>query len=152
MPSQPFLAIITPVGMSGHPEHPIVIPPPGPSHPIYPVPPEGPAHPIQPVPPWGPSHPIYPVPPLGPSHPIQPVPPIGPSHPIVLPLPPGTEPPEPGDGNSPAHPIYLPPEQPAGGNKVLVHVYVPGKGGTWFLVDMSGQPPPDQTPQPKPSY
>jgi hypothetical protein len=64
-------------------------------------------------------------------------------------LPPGETPPEPGDGNSPTHPIYLPPNQQPDTGKALVHVYVVGYGGVWFLIEqqhtpthpIAGQPP-----------
>ena len=100
--------VIPPPGSDAHPEHPIVIPPdaiaPGvPTHPIYlPV---FPAHPIVIPPdliaPGVPAHPIYI--PVYPAHPIV-IPPgsIGPgypSHPIVLPP------------YHPEHPIVIPPEQ-----------------------------------------
>jgi hypothetical protein len=78
-----------------------------------------------------------------------------PTPPIYLPIPPGTEPPEPGDGNSPAHPIVLPPGSNVPENAALVHVFVPGVGGVWFIVEakppvpthpIAGQPP--GTPKP----
>lgn len=59
-----------------------------------------------------------------------------PSHPIVIPIPPGEKPPEPGNGLSPSHPIYIPGESGPGGVKQLVFVYVPGIGGVWFLIDV----------------
>lgn len=119
MPS-PFLALITPVDPTLRPEHPIVLPPPPsgnvPSHPI--------ALPGDPW--WGAD--------------------LTPSHPIVIPEPPpGTTPP---DGAHPSHPIVLPPLNPpvSGSTKQLVYVFVPGKGGVWFLVEV---PPAPTTPTPK---
>jgi integrin beta 8 len=133
--------------------------------PIY-IPPGGPVDPGFGVPGW-PSHPIAPGgPPPGiwggaplpwPGHPIAPGgPPPGiwggpgslpPSvmPPIYIPLPPDEKPPEPGDGLSPTHPIVIPPPPgvPDTGDKALVHVYVVGVGGVWFLI----QPPP-----PSPSH
>ena len=88
---KPFLALITPIGETGdaHPEHPIVIPPPGEQPPTYP--------------PWWPGHPAHPIPPgIWPSPP-QPQPPQSPgtpTHPIVLPGDPSWGPPL-----HPAHPI-----------------------------------------------
>jgi hypothetical protein len=88
MPTQPFLALITPLGATGggggeggYPSHPWVPPAGHPSHPWVP-PPGYPSHPW--VPPAGhPSHPW--VPPGGhPSHPWVP-PPGYPSHPWVPP-------------------------------------------------------------------
>ena len=72
--------------------------------------------------------------------------------PVAMPpiyIPPDETPPPPGDGNTPAHPIYLPPEQGADSQKVLVYAYVPGHGGTWFLIEVPEQVPPT-TPTPKP--
>jgi hypothetical protein len=68
-----------------------------------------------------------------------------PTPPIYIPLPPGEQPPEPGDGQSPTHPIVIPPPPgaPDTGDKALVHVYVVGVGGVWFLI---------QPPQPAPSH
>jgi hypothetical protein len=68
-----------------------------------------------------------------------------PTPPIYIPLPPGELPP-PGDGNAPTHPIVIPPGTPPdpNGQNVLVHAYVPGYGGCWFLVNtatVGGQPP-----------
>jgi hypothetical protein len=57
-------------------------------------------------------------------------------------LPPGEKPPEAGNGNSPTHPIYLPPVQQPDSNKALVHVFVIGYGGVWFLIE---EPPPAPT-------
>jgi hypothetical protein len=62
--------------------------------------------------------------------------------PIYLPIDPGTEPPDPGDGNSPAHPIVLPPGANVPENAALVCVWVPGKGHVWFIVEA---PPPSPT-------
>jgi hypothetical protein len=64
--------------------------------------------------------------------------------PIFIPIPPGEQPPEPGNGLTPSHPIYIPGESGPGGVKQLVFVYVPGIGGVWFLVDVpttGGEPP-----------
>jgi hypothetical protein len=63
-----------------------------------------------------------------------------PTPPIYIPLPPGETPPPGGNGLSPTHPIVIPP--PPGvedGQKALVHVYVAGVGGVWFLIET---PPP----------
>jgi hypothetical protein len=147
-------------GVPGWPTHPIAPggPPPG----IWP----GPGYPSHPIAPGGPPPGIWPSPGY-PSHPIAPggSPPgiwggppsyvdIGgpgwqpgiwgggnvpmPTPPIYIPLPPGEKPPEPGNGLSPTHPIVIPPTAPATGEKALVHVYVVGVGGVWFLI----QPPP----------
>jgi hypothetical protein len=138
----------------GVPTHPIYLPPgiwPSPGHPAHPIvlPPDAiapgvPTHPIV-LPPldiWGGVPPTYPD--IG-GPGAQP----GPEHPIVLP--PGEIPP-PGNGNSPTHPIYLPPDQPPTGDKALVHVFVAGVGGTWFLIDNPGanRPPPTGEPEPRP--
>lgn len=101
--------MLRPVASPGHPEHPIVIPPPvdggrppidpgaHPEHPIV-IPPDA-------IAPGVPTHPIYI--PVYPAHPIV-IPPgsIGPgvpTHPIVLPPP------------HPAHPIVIPPDAIAPG-------------------------------------
>jgi hypothetical protein len=161
-----------PVGIwpsPGHPAHPIAPggPPPGiwpsPGHPAHPIAPGGPPLGIwggapppyvdigfpgsQPTPGWPPvaMPPIY-YPPSGGGSPPGiwgPLPGF-PTHPIVIPIPPGSKPPEPGDGLSPSNPIFIPGESGPGGVKQLVLVYVPGKGAVWFLVDVpttGGQPP-----------
>jgi hypothetical protein len=64
-----------------------------------------------------------------------------PTHPIVIPIPPGEQPPEPGNGLTPSHPIYIPGVSGPGGVKQLVFVYIPGIGGVWFLVDVPTQAP-----------
>jgi hypothetical protein len=69
----------------------------------------------------------------------------------VIPLPPDVEPPQPGDGLSPSHPIVLPPQGGGGGEKYLVHVQVVGYGGVWFLIEEPQQPTPPPEGQPKPS-
>jgi hypothetical protein len=155
-------------GWQPGPSHPIVIPP-GPPPQVWPGP-GYPAHPIvippDAVSPGVPAHPIY-LPPVvwpGPGYPAHPIAPGGPppgfwggggvpmpTPPIYIPLPPGEELPPDGNGNSPTHPIVLPPNTPPdpNGSNVLVHCYVPGYGGCWFLVNtahVGGQPP---TPQPK---
>jgi hypothetical protein len=107
----------------GVPSHPIVLPPPG----IWP----GPGYPAHPIAPGGPP----PGPSQGPGFPTPP---------IYIGLPPGEMPP-PGNGNAPTHPIVIPPDVPPDpNNSVLVHAYVPGYGGCWFLVNtaqVGGQPP-----------
>jgi hypothetical protein len=155
-----------PIAPGGGPSHPIVIPPPTqPGQPpeIWPKP-GHPAHPIvippDAVSPGVPSHPIY-LPPViwpGPGYPSHPIAPGGqppgiwgggnvpmPTPPIYIPIPPGEELPPDGSGNSPAHPIVIPPDVPPDpSNSVLVHCYVPGYGGCWFLVNtaqVGGQPP-----------
>jgi hypothetical protein len=158
-------------GVPGWPSHPIAPggPPPGiwpsPGHPAHPIAPGG-----QPpgiwggAPPWVDTTPPGPQP--SPGWPPVAMPPIyyppgggsppgiwgptdpRPTHPIVLPIPPGTKPPEPGDGLSPTHPIVLPPQNGGGGNQTLVGVYVPGVGGVWFLVETPV--PPQPVPGPKP--
>jgi hypothetical protein len=162
-PGFPTHPIVIPPGGSeepGHPAHPIA---PTPGHPIV-IPPDA-------VKPGVPSHPIY-LPPVisgGPgslppyvSHPIAPGGPYpdqglpGPQPtpgwppvampPIYIPLPPGEELPPDGSGNVPTHPIVLPPDAPVdpNGQYVLVHAYIPGYGGCWFLVNtahVGGQPP-----------
>jgi hypothetical protein len=151
-------------GAQPGPSHPIVIPPgpppvvwPGPGYPAHPIviPPDA-------VAPGVPTHPIY-LPPVvwpGPGYPAHPIAPGGqppgfwgggnvpmPTPPIYIGLPPGEQPPSGGDGNSPTHPIVLPPGSPpptSSGSNVLVHCYVPGYGGCWFLVNtaqVGGQPP-----------
>jgi hypothetical protein len=108
----------------GVPSQPIYLPPsvwPGPGYPAHPIAPGGP--------PPGPSQ--------GPGFPTPP---------IYIGLPPGEVPPGGGDGNSPTHPIVLPPGAPVdpNGQYVLVHAYVPGYGGCWFSVNtahVGGQPP-----------
>jgi hypothetical protein len=67
-----------------------------------------------------------------------------PTPPIYIPIPPGEKPPEGGNGLTPSHPIVIPPPegQPPSENKALVHVYVAGVGGLWFLVEA---PPPAPT-------
>jgi hypothetical protein len=125
------------------PTPPIYIPPdavkPGvPTHPIYlpPVISGGPGS----LPPWA-------MPPIAPGGqpPVAGWPPVA-MPPIYIGLPPGEVPPGGGDGNSPAHPIVLPPGAPVdpSGQNVLVHAYIPGYGGCWFLVNtaqVGGQPP-----------
>jgi hypothetical protein len=69
-----------------------------------------------------------------------------PTPPIYIGLPPGEELPPEGNGNSPTHPIYLPPVNPDG-NNVLAHVYIAGYGGCWFLIDAAA---PSQPPAPQP--
>jgi hypothetical protein len=170
IPVYPAHPIVIPPGSlaPGVPTHPIVLPPPVPAHPIV-IPPDAispgvPAHPIVLPPPpvisGGPgSLPPWVMPPIyyppdsggsppgiwgGPgSLPPWPMPPIA--------LPPGEIPP-PGNGNSPTHPIYLPPDQPPTGEKALVHVYIAGAGGCWFLIDNPSEvrPPPTGEPEPRP--
>jgi hypothetical protein len=131
----------------GAPGHPIVIPPdavaPGvPSQPIY-LPPSvwpGPGYPAHPIAPGGPPPSVWPPGIWGGGNVPMPTPPI------YIGLPPGEELPPPGNGNSPSHPIVLPPGTPPdpSGSNVLVHAYVPGHGGCWFLVNtaqVGGQPP-----------
>jgi hypothetical protein len=65
--------------------------------------------------------------------------------PIFIPIPPGEKPPEPGNGLTPSHPIYIPGESGPGGVKQLVFVYIPSIGGVWFLVDVPAAPPPAPT-------
>jgi hypothetical protein len=65
-----------------------------------------------------------------------------PTHPIVIPIPPGEQPPEPGNGLTPSHPIYIPGESGPGGVKQLVFVYIPGIGGVWFMIDVPPAAPP----------
>jgi hypothetical protein len=62
--------------------------------------------------------------------------------PIYIPIPPGEQPPEGGNGLTPSHPIVIPPPdgQPPSDNKALVHVYVAGVGGVWFLIDAPAAP------------
>jgi hypothetical protein len=133
----------------GHPAHPIVIPPdavsPGvPTHPIYLPPviwPPQPGHPAHPIYPGGP----YPDQGLPGGQPTPGWPPVA-MPPIYIPLPPGEELPPDGNGNAPTHPIVLPPDTPPdpNGQYVLVHAYIPGYGGCWFLVNtahVGGQPP-----------
>jgi hypothetical protein len=111
----------------GHPEHPIVYPPPpgiwpSPGYPAHPIAPGGPPPGIWPSP-GHPEHPIY-FPPTGiwpsPGHPAHPIAPGGqppsiwpspgyPSHPIYWP--PSVWP-SPG---VPTHPIVIPPQPPGGG-------------------------------------
>jgi hypothetical protein len=165
-PSHPIYPGGPPPGPSqgpGFPTHPIVLPPPPqPGQPpeIWPKPGQ-PAHPIvippDAVSPGVPSQPIY-LPPVvwpGPGYPAHPIAPGGqppgpsqgpgfPTPPIYIPLPPGESFPPDGDGNSPTHPIVLPPADPNGDNNVLAHVYIAGHGGCWFLVStaqVGGQPP-----------
>jgi hypothetical protein len=65
--------------------------------------------------------------------------------PIYIPIPPGEQPPEPGNGLTPSNPIYIPGESGPGGVKALVHVYVAGVGGVWFLIDVPPPAPPAPT-------
>jgi hypothetical protein len=153
----------------GFPTPPIYIPPGGQPPTVWPGP-GVPTHPIvippDAVAPGVPTHPIVLPPPVvwpGPGYPAHPIAPGGqppgiwgggnvpmPTPPIYIGLPPGEQPPPDGNGNSPAHPIVLPPDVPPDPNSsVLVHCYVAGHGGAWFLVNtahVGGQPP---TPQPK---
>lgn len=115
MPTQPFLALITPLGSAGggggggggeggHPSHPWVPPPGYPSHPW--VPPTGhPSHPWVP-PPGTPTHPWVPPSAGGPG-----TPPLGiwggggvGNYPDA-----GFPGPQPGGPVYPSHPIYYPP-------------------------------------------
>ena len=75
-----------------------------------------------------------------------------PSHPIYYP--PGTTPPEGGDGAHPEHPIVLPPDQPVDPNAghTLFMVYMPPQGGkegqkVWFMVETVVPPPPEAGPK-----
>jgi hypothetical protein len=79
--------------------------------------------------------------------------------PIYIPVPPGGEtPPEGGNGLHPSHPIVIPPSEgvPEDSQKYLVHVYVAGVGGVWFLIQPPPVPthpwvPPTPPAQPKPA-
>lgn len=123
--TEPFLALITPIGAGGGvPTHPIAPggPPPSvwpsPGYPAHPIAPGGPVPPVDP----GYGYPQYPV---DPGYGVPGPPYYRPEHPIVLPpVEPGGPPvtiwPKPGPLPHPEHPIVLPPPpteglEPGGG-------------------------------------
>jgi hypothetical protein len=85
--------------------------------------------------------------PGGPTYPSQG--PGFPTQPIVIPVPPGEQPPEGGDGLTPSHPIVIPPSGGEGsGEHALVYTHIVGVGGVWFLIEKPAQTPPSEA-QPK---
>jgi hypothetical protein len=156
-----MLALIVPIDpATGHPAHPIHLPP-GiniPAFPTNPIAPGGsppgvnypafPTHPIF-VPPGTPPTNIWPpmvdntlpAPPGSASPPVV-LPPGFPVPPIVLPTPPDMPP------GMVSPPIALPPGH--GSGKALVLVYVPAMGWRWVVVDPQLQPSQPIAPVPEP--